>query len=608
MKKKKVDSQEKKTWWVFLDLQNPQSRPDVTLSLLMMLVYGCFSVSDPLKALWNLVQNYDKATSLDWMVKAICGFSLHSFIIFTWFAKSFGGVKTESSILKGTKSSFFHRLLARGIKGHNLMPGGFAPRWFALSIGILLLANKIFLKASMVSGASFNNKKLWAIHKWPGGSGCWANSDMLSDSSIWFARFWRKSPDGCYMVSGGTSNMFYLKPDATVPNLKNPFLDGTDTVDKTRTCMYQCVAWQSLAVQTVLLSSGVIVAGGVFIERLTNAITTKCGYKFIRGNSKEKELATALDTLMKKPSTFLIGWTRTIFVIVLIFFEAFVHAYAVLLDKDGGFTLDYYITSAFMLSVLLALLFRNVETLSRVQPIYTEDLWKNGEQIFQSRESGKKLKVDLYEWSHISSLVKAQLLLDYARTIGLKDLSEFDLNEFVEGQKRQAEPAKELPSVENSESTKLGFRQRLLDVDKRLSLLENGSDDPQQRLTTQDDDEGRVRCIRQHISFTDLFVRDLADGNWVPLRLQVTIEPKATGKVLGQTNHSTAMVLWHNNEFLQCHSDSDKAQKRLTDSPYILTDIKVTHMVEYTDKWHKLQMRIYKAQEEIAAQQALVPV
>jgi len=606
MKSKKVESKEKKTWWNFLELHTPQSRPDVTVSLLMMFAYGCFSASDPLRALSALVQNYDKATSLDYMVKAMCGFFLHSFIIFSWFAKAFGGAKSESSILQGTKSSFFHKLLSRGVMGHNFMPGGFAPRWFALSIGGLLFVNKIFLTSVMIKGSTFNSPQPGdpaLIHKWPGGLGCYANS--AATGPVWFARFWRKGPAGCYMTAAGESSTFYLRPDGTVPNLLHPFQDGTDTIDTTHNCMYQCVAWQSLAVQTVLLSSGVIVAGGVFIERLTNAITTACGYGFINTTSKEADLSKALDTLLKKPSTFLIGWKRTIFVIVLMSIELFVHTYAALVDKDGGFTVDYYITSAFMLSVLLALLFRNVETMSRVQPIYTQKLWSNGEETFQSRDAGKKLRIDLYEWSHLPGVSRAQLLLDYARTIELKDCDEFDLDEFMTGAEqgtRQAEPAQAI--AQGSTQDRLhSVRQRLLDVDTRLSLCENGSDEPP---TTQHNDETVVRCIRHHVSFTDIFVFVLHDGKraWVPLRVQVRTDAKATGKVLGRTMQGTVMVQWDNNEFLSCFLAGNDTE-RIKTSPYIVTDIKLTHIVEYTEGWHNLQKRIHKSEKEIEAQKAI---
>jgi len=307
--------------------------------------------------------------------------------------------------------------------------------------------------------------------------------------------------------------MFYLRPDATIPNLLNPFQEGTDTVDKTRTCMYQCVAWQALAVQTVLLSSGVIFAGGVFIERLTYAISTGCGYAFITTNSDEEDMSKALDILLKKQSTFLMGWKRTIFLIVLMSISAFVGACAVLLAKDGADTVDYYIASAFMLSVLLALLFRNVNTLSRVQPIYTHNLWSNGEELFQSRNSGKKLTIDLYEWYHIAALIKAQLLLDYARTIELNDVAEFDLDEFVASIEQGARQAQPPPGVPQgiTQDPLYSVRQHLLDIDNRLSSLETGSDELRQCLTTQnhdddqmmmrqttteyDDDETAVHCI-----------------------------------------------------------------------------------------------------------------
>lgn len=414
--------------------------------------------------------------------------------------------------------------------------------------------------------------------------------------------------------------MFYLRPNATTPNLQNPFFHGTDTVDHTRTCMYQCVAWQSLAVQTLLLSSGVIVAGGVFIERLTNAITTACGFGFINTNSDEKELSKALDTLMKKRPTFLMSWKRTIFSIILASIEAFVHECAARVDKDGGFTLDYYITSAFMLSVILALLFRNVETLSRVQPIYTQNLWSKGVETFQSRDAGRKVKIDLYEWSHLSAVSKAQLLLDYARTIELKDLADFDLDEFVTSQEQNArptEPAQEVSQwrtqrpADSNRQRLLGLDNSILDLDKRVSLLENGSDAAQQPLTTQldDDDETVVRCIKHRISFSDIFVCVLGNGqwSWIPLRLQVTIKPRATGKVLGKTMQGTAMVQWDNNQFVQHHLAGDN-HELIKASPFIVTDIKLTHVIEYTAQWHELQQRVTKAEEEIEAQKALLPV
>lgn len=51
-----------------------------------------------------------------------------------------------------------------------------------------------------------------------------------------------------------------------------------------------------------------------------------------------------------------------------------------------------------------------------------------------------------------------------------------------------------------------------------------------------------------------------------------------------------------------------KNSNQIKASPYVVMDIKVTHIIEHTPAWHKLQERIIKAEDEIEAQKALLHV
>jgi len=355
----------------------------------------------------------------------------------------------------------------------------------------------------------------------------------------------------------------------------------------------------------MLLKSGVIIAGGVFIERLTNYLTTVWGYAFIHSDSDHNHLSKALDILLTKPNPFMKNWTRSMFWVVLVCIEVLVHHFAPIIDQDGIATMDYYVTSAFFLSVLIALLFRNVNMINRTRPIYSHRLWAHGVDVFQARNAGKRIKVDLYEWDHVPAVAKAQLLLDYARTIELHDLEEFDLDEFMD---QTEQKGGQEPLVPQEPSSINSVRQRLLAVDKRVAALMHQA--PMQ--ADGDDDEGngkrcagsKVRCIKKYILFSDVFVLD--KGDWKAIRVQIAIEPRASGQEWGRTMHGTVMVEWNNDEYIQhAHHVSEAHQQLLSNSAKILTDIKVTHIVESTSEWHALQDRINAWYEELENEKQL---
>jgi len=451
-----------------------------------------------------------------------------------------------------------------------------------------------------------------ALSKWPAEIGCHANSKMPATAAkMWLSRLWIKSPEGCYAVQPGMGmhkgiSAFYVKPDAATPNLASPYLKGSTTeIDKDYICMYKCVAWKSVSMQGTMLKSGVIIAGGAFIERFTNFVTCKWGYAFITTSSSPAFLRQTFNVMIADRSrwnpvggsTLLLRWRRSVFILAMVFIELTVMWVAPMISVDGYYTTDYYVTSAIMLSIALASLLRNCNLLRGRRPVFTQNIWSNGTDEFYVRSIHKTVPLDLYEWKHLPDHMKAQVLLDYARRVDIgKEAHEFDLEHFF--QRRRAQK-KGSSCLQANPAAADGVQDRLVVLEKRLSNLEEA-------WTKASPGTGdAVVCIKNFESFADVFMED-ESGDWLVLKMQLKIKAGATGRLLGKTIQGLLMVEWFNNKLDKttipcdptdkfCYPDDTIAKPlliALAKAPTFLAEIKPHNVLETNDEWEEMQAQL----------------
>jgi len=407
-----------------------------------------------------------------------------------------------------------------------------------------------------------------------------------------------------------------VKPDAATPNLVKPYLDDSQTeIDADSICMYKCVAWKSVSMQGTMLKSGVIIAGGAFVERFTNYVTCKWGYAFITPSSAPGALKQVFDAMVSdrpsvglEGSTVLLNWRRSVFILAMILIELVVMAVAPLISVDGYYTTDYYVTSAILLSITLAGLLRNVNLLRGRRPVYTANIWSTGKDDFYVRSINKTVTIDLYEWKHLPDPVKAQVLLDYARRVDIsKEAPEFDLEHFFEKRRAQKKGESALvpaPTLEGIQDTLDGIQDRLVVVENRLSDFDNES----ARKTKPTPGTGdMIVCIKNFESFADVSMED-ESGDWAILKLQLTVKAGASGRLLGKTPQGLLMVEWFNDKLNKTTVKCDPTDKfaypddtlaepvllALAATPTFLAEIKPTNILETNDVWEEMQQRVGK--------------
>jgi hypothetical protein len=189
-------------------------------------------------------------------------------------------------------------------------------------------------------------------------------------------------------------------------------------------CFYQCAWWRQLGIQNVLLKSGIILAASAIIERCTSLVTTNLGLRFISEGSTVRDVKNALDWLFTKPPS----WHVMKLTLSLFFFYALQQASTYLtpkFDRDGYFTVDYYVTLVFMFSLLSALFVRNVQPFRMMPVVYTKKLWTEGKDEFVGLKNGHKHNVDLFEWLHMLPIQRALLLAKKARFINVPSLPHY---------------------------------------------------------------------------------------------------------------------------------------------------------------------------------------
>lgn len=559
-------------------------------------VAGCFFVGALVPGFMSLrvwLMNPGKALPFQILINNLCGASLHLGVLLLWLTVSFG-TRRESHpshpvFEAETRRYFAHKVWASGLWGQNFMSGGFAPRLFALSLGILIFTTQNLVFSTVVPGMRLTRE----MHQkgfipWPPGMGCRADERVVSRwRATWFFRFRTEDAKGCHEVTETTGMLagyapphaapFYQKPlNPTPPNLMHPWnlatgrlaANGTmldAKVDMTHICRYQCAKWRPMAVQHFLLNAGVILTGALFIERFTSILTKRWGYPLITRTSSIKQVRGAVERTLAKP-LLPVTFKRTFCLLCFVTLQGVVTLFTPRVDRDGYYTLDYYVTSSFAFSILVALILRSYHPHDLTRMVFTRAIWVSGKDSFVGLKSGLVRSIDLYEWYHFEPHHRAHLLLNYARGITLQELDFFQwrMERHEEYDSDEENDEEDVPEPAYA----MQLRQRLLQVDQRLSAVESSRRTPRgtcrasredimkepgqgqkvaprtsmgvRRAVTLLNDGDEVVCVKTFCGFSDLHV---GEDEWI--RSRVVVKKGATGMLQGKTHEGEIMVLWN---------------------------------------------------------------
>lgn len=614
------------------------------------------SLSSAVMNLKVLVSNPRRALPYETLCNDITGNALHLGSVFLWFALCFGKKKkTEDDFVNEKRESWTHSVLTmKLLGGHDFLAGGFAPRMFACTMGIVLFLTGNLLTPLMVKGVKFTKPIFQGGLRWPDGMGCRANSKQLKAANkMWFARLRRELPQGCLGApldsDHWSAEYFWVKPNKTIPNLAIPYshtlANGTVVAEAVvdpknpYICWYQCSKWKPLAFQSLLKNSGSILAGAVFIEKLTNTLTAKFGYKFVTRDSSTEEVRAIIERSIR-PRNILFRWIPAKRLACLLGLSAIASAIAYitpLIDKDGFYSIDYYVTQVFLFAFIFAWVLRNFHPHEFVTMAYTDALWRTGKDSFLG-SAGQRYDIDLYEWFHLSANTRARYLIKYAREVGLKKVKLYKDETTLDGQpaKKEKTDGKGEKCASTSTTPMGELNQQLLNVEERLKYLEDGAKSSKPTSTPTDKesdlkagwgvldhitfyfdpnkkevakeakkekkaDPNRIVCTSSIVGFTDVFQPDhtgrCTAGKWV--RCRVTIEKDAQGSWIGKTQGNLLMVLWDNKadnnddsrDLVKVWKEGDESDNqsgidKTVDSVHLATD--PACILEYDKEWMEL--------------------
>jgi len=344
---------------------------------------------------------------------------------------------------------------------------GILPIPAAASVGILMWVTAVLVSPSIVGGAFLQPSTAGGLLAWMPTMTCRAASVERADYlTAWDARIERSAPSSekTWLMSffGATSSdktyegSCFNAPyqftqsdvmDSTgkdlpgITNLANPEGDTEG-----RLCMYQCVQWQSINLQTLLTSSGVITVGAGIVVVFTEYFSGKLGLPTITENTSPQELENLITRISPE------SWSRRLmkpfqasmvacaFPILAVW--AFLKFFLVAkIDADGFGTVDYYVVYCLLYSVSIVTLMRMWHFFEARPQLYTKNLWHQGVEDFiithkrleewirlygkgefvHIKEVGEYLcvvNVDLYQWMHLRAAERTELLVNYCQRPG----------------------------------------------------------------------------------------------------------------------------------------------------------------------------------------------
>lgn len=467
----------------------------------------------------------------------------------------------------------------------DLMPGGFAPRPAAFSLGFLL-----FVSLTLISGKVVPAATLTSAAGWPIGQQCRADGTVrVGSEKVWFSRFSRGQSTGCYGAVAygfpyplseytphwtmatvfGPDDRFY---DATFNGLMHPVVDKVIAdgkvekhVSETRLCQYQCIAWQAVAVNVMITNLGVITVGAAIVVALTDSWSQKFGYHLVHEGSSPNELRNALATTMRRTPR----KSYTLCAIQMLALSRFTEVLAAKLDVDGYYTLDYYITLIWLFSMACALMLRSWNPFLCNPVIYTYTLWSKGVDKFIDRAEDPPLvkEIDLYQWMHLTAEKRAELLCSYAKRVDLDELDLVSGANFVDDaddevakyaiSDKQKQKTKEFEEDEEGELfykllacfsavfrgfSKLCFWRKTQAVEE---VSAKARKTPKVFCLTHCKAEMSVKC-------------DHPEHGQFGVRVPVSVKTGSKGRVVGKTSDGKVAVIWPAGDILQKGTPSDK--------------------------------------------------
>jgi len=213
-----------------------------------------------------------------------------------------------------------------------------------------------------------------------------------------------------------------------------------------RQCMYHCVTWKTINIQTLLSASGTISVGAGIVVVFTEYFSGKLGLPTVTEDTSPEQL----EDLFKRISP--TSWSRRLMKpfqaslffcsLPITFFSTFLKQYVISkIDADGYSTVDFYVTYCLVYSVLMVTMMRLWHFFECRPQIYTQKLWHDGLDSFivstrtldkwtksfgvgqfkKIRDIGDHLvlvNVDLYQWMHLRGVERSDLLINYCRRPG----------------------------------------------------------------------------------------------------------------------------------------------------------------------------------------------
>jgi len=355
---------------------------------------------------------------------------------------------------------------------NGFMRVGFLPIPAAASVGLLLWVTAVLVSPSIQGGALLQLGTAGGLLAWMPTMTCRASGVERADYlTSWDARMERSAPSAHQASIARLLSLFGAESSETVARRADegscfmaPYAFTQDDVMDTKTgkdllgitnlnnpqgdtegrlCMYHCVQWQSINLQTLLTSSGTISVGAGIVVVFTELISGKLGLPTITEDTSAPELESLINrigagswsrALMKPFQTSMVACAIPILAIGL-YFKYFLVGK---IDADGYSTVDYYVVYCLLYSVSIVTLMRMWHFFECRPQLYTKNLWHDGLDSFivplQSLEDwteayGKgeivKIKdigdhlclvsIDLYQWMHLRSVERTELLVNYCR-------------------------------------------------------------------------------------------------------------------------------------------------------------------------------------------------
>jgi len=347
-----------------------------------------------------------------------------------------------------------------------LMPGGFAPRYGAFVLGAVLFLTSNVVSESVAPGYLKGKARLWASDPV-----CRASFLSVYPMTAQFAkRFHRDDATGCFGTeiakTQDESPFWFLVPEIArtmgqpfklqdvyvngsfASNLKTP--DKHHIPDKYRTskkaenqykdayCYYQCITWKEIAFSDLVGQLGMIFAGAAVVVKITDSVSGFLGWHLVDEDTDIKTLVHIRQISVNvawASSQYgsLAVWvfrvchkSRLFCAIQLILMDEAAFHLAQLIDVDGFFTVDFYVTWVLILCVFDSIMLRFWNPYSMTSIVYTKKLWKEGVDRFMdlSVDPPRLAKCDLFEWFHLSAAEQMYHLTMYARRVGLDSVQD----------------------------------------------------------------------------------------------------------------------------------------------------------------------------------------